>query len=278
MTFKDIWNNWIVRNLLIAFAIAAVLLISASVFLRSVTNHNEELEVPDFYGMSVKEARACADDLGIRVEVVDSIYVKRIAKGSVVRQEPKAGAKVKTGRRVQLAINAVNAKQIPMPNLVGYSLRSANAELSSRGLELGKLIYVSDMATNTVLRQLHRNREIAPGKMIDSESRVDLVLGLNPKENFTSVPVLYGTKFKNALEKIHDHSLNVGTVRFDREIRSYQDSVNAMVYRQTPDPLTDLDMGSSVSIYLTLDVNKVPNWEYLQEQARLAAEQEEYEE
>ena len=72
-----------------------------------------------------------------------------------------------------------------MPNLVGLSMRQALAELQSRGLVLGKLIYVQDMATNNVLRQLHGNREINPGKTIETDTVIDLVLGLNSETRHT---------------------------------------------------------------------------------------------
>lgn len=259
MSVKNILGNWIIKNLLIALVVVLVLAVGANFFLGYVTKHNQELMVPDLTGMTLADAAVQAANLGVRIDVVDSIYVKRVPKGSIVRQEPKPGSMVKKGRRLQLTINAVNAKKVPMPNLVGYSLRSANAELVSRGLELGRLVYVSDMATNNVIRQLYRNREINPGVMINSESRIDLVLGLNPDENYTTVPDLGGYKYKLAVEKIHDHSLNVGTVRFDKGIRTYQDSLNAVIYRQVPDPMTDMSIGESVSIYLTLDADKVPN-------------------
>lgn len=258
MSASGFLSNRFVKNILAAIVLVVVLVLGASLMLRVLTHHNQEIMVPDFTGMSLREASRAAASADIRIDVADSIYVKRVPKGSVVRQEPKPGQMVKTGRRIMLTINAVNAKQIPMPNLVGYSLRSANAELVSRGLELGKLIYVRDMATNNVLRQLYRNSEISAGRMIPSESRIDLVLGLNDEDNVTSVPNLYGTKYRFALEKIHDHSLNIGNVVFDKDIRTYQDSVRAVVYRQKPDPLTDSNMGRNVSIYLTLDETKVP--------------------
>ncbi|MCQ2186540.1 MAG: PASTA domain-containing protein [Bacteroidales bacterium] len=266
MTAKDFFGNWIVKNLLLALALVLGLCVAATIFLNVFTSHGHELEVPDFTGMSVTRAKAEAVRHNLRVEVVDSIYMKRAPKGSIVRQDPKPGSRVKEGRRVQLVINAMLAKKVSMPNLVGYSLRSANAELVSRGLELGKLIYVNDMATNNVLSQLYRNREIAAGVQINSESRIDLVLGLNPADNYTSAPLLYGTKFKLALEKIHDNSLNVGTVRFDKTVKTYQDSLNAVVFAQTPGPYAGSNMGGSVSISLTLDENKVPVYKASEEE------------
>ncbi len=251
MTTREFFSNWIVKNLLGAVVVIIALMVFIRIFLGIVTHHGEQSAVPDFSGMTVAEASAAARNVGMRTEVVDSIYVKRIHRGCVVRQEPKAGATVKEGRCIQLTINAVNPKNIPMPNLVGYSLRSAAAALSSQGLELGKLIYVDDIATNNVLRQLYRNYEIKPGRMIPSESRVDLVLGLNESECLTTVPDLTGMKYSRAVDAIHDNSLNVGVVVYAREIKSYADSVNAVVCRQNPEPGTSSIMkGRSVTIYL----------------------------
>ncbi len=251
-------KHYIVKNLVAAAVVVAALLLGAVFFLRVITLHGQEITVPDFSGMSVQKAMRTAGSAGVRVEVTDSIYVKRVPKGSVVRQEPKPGQMVKTGRCIMLTINAITPKQVPMPNLVGYSLRSANAELVSRGLTLGRLIYMKDMATNNVLSQVYRNCEIAAGTMIPSESRIDLVLGLNDSDNMTTVPDLLGMKYRFVAEKIHDNSLNIGNVVFDKGIRTYQDSLDAVVYRQSPDPMTNTNIGRNVSIRLTLDGSKVP--------------------
>lgn len=265
----------IVRNVLYAVCIVLVFAFASEIFMRVITHHNQELTVPDFAGMTLSQASRAAERAGVRLDVVDSIYVKRFPKGAVVRQEPKALQKVKKGRRIMLTINAVSPKKVPMPNLVGYSLRSAHAELVSRGLALGRLVYVADMATNNVLNQKFSGRDIAPGTMIATDSKVDLVLGLSPDDNFTRTPVLYGQKYRSAVESIHDHSLNVGRMAFDREIRTYQDSLNAVVYRQIPDPNTLNTMGMNVTVYLTLDEGKVPEYKMEVYNPELEEEEEE---
>jgi serine/threonine-protein kinase len=194
------------------------------------------------------------------IDVTDSVFVKRMKKGAVYRQNPVPGSRVKSGRRISLTINALNAKQITMPNLVGLSMRQAKAELLSRGLLLGKLIYVQDLATNNVLKQLHQNSEIEAGKMIDSESVIDLVLGLNDMDNRTYVPDVSGLKNLSAVEAVFDHSLNVKGLRFDDTVKDYDDSLNAMVYRQVPEPSDSVSvaMGEEVMLYLTTDASKIP--------------------
>lgn len=259
MKAKDFFWNRITKNLLGAVILVIALIIGANFLLKSVTMHNKELTVPDFTGMSITEAGQLAAKYGMRTEVTDSVYVKRMERGAVYRHNPKSGSKVKKGRRIQLTINAVNPKNITMPNLIGYSMRQANAELSSRGLILGKLIYVTDIATNNVLKQLHRNMEIEPGETIESESVIDLVVGLNPSDCRTYIPYLPGTKYMNAVDAVHENSLNIKKLVFDNTVKDYSDSLNAVVYRQSPDTsAVSYPMGSEMTLYLTTDLNKLP--------------------
>ena len=273
---KAILNNWIVRNLLIALAVVVALIVGAMIFLNVATQHNRELIVPDLANMTVEEAHAVATAAGMRIDVTDSAFVKRMKRGAVYRQNPAPGSKVKEGRRIALTINAVNPRQITMPDLIGYSTRQAKAELLSRGLVLGKLIYVQDMATNNVLRQLHNNLEIEPGAMVDSESVIDLVVGLNSRDNVTFVPYLAGLRNLSAVEAVHDHSLNLGRMRFDETVKDYEDSLNAVVYRQVPEASDSIsvNMGSSVDLYMTLDHSRVPVREVVVETKEVIEEEE----
>lgn len=263
---KYLWN-WITRNILLAIAIVLAVAFGANLLLKVITNHNEEITVPDLTGMTHYEAEKYLSDRGMRAEVTDSVYIRRMERGTVYSQNPAAGSHVKKGRRILLTINAVMPKKVTMPNLVGYSLRQAKAELLSRGLNPGTLIYVEDIATNNVLKQLYNNREIKPGTPVESESRIDLVLGLNDMDNMTYVPYVTGMKYLSAVSAVQDNSLNVHDLVFDYTVRDYSDSLDAVVYRQYPaadgDPLL---MGSPVTLYLTTDVNKVPEKQQSQDQ------------
>lgn len=252
-------NNWVVKNLLAAAVLVFAIVTIISVLLNVATHHNQVIAVPDMANLSVAEASHLAAQNDIRVEVSDSVYVRRMAKGAVFSQNPKAGTRVKKGRRVFLTINAVVPKKVTMPNLVGYSMRQASAELSSRGLTLGKLIYVDDIATNNVMKQLYKNREIEPGKSIESGAEVSLVVGLNRDDNMTIIPTTVGMKYIRATEAVHDNSLNIGRLSFDKSVKNYNDSLNAVVYKQSPDQAdVPVVMGTEVSLYLTVDPEKMP--------------------
>ena len=259
MSIRKFLFNRITANVFAGIVLIFALVLGTRVMLDKVTRHNHEITVPDLTNMSLDEAAKVVSANRMKLEVIDSVYVRRMGKGLIYRQNPKAGSKVKEGRRILLTINAVNAKKVMMPNLIGYSMRQAKAEILSKGLQIGRLEYVSDIATNNVLKQLHDGAEIAPGTMIESESRIDLVLGLNNDDCVTYAPVVTGMKFRNAVEAIHDNSLNVKDIVFDETVTDYSDSLNAVVYRQDPDyGETPLLMGMDISLYLTTDISKVP--------------------
>ena len=148
-----------------------------------------------------------------------------------------------------------------MPNLVSLSLRQAIADLQSRGLAVGKLIYVKDIATNNVIRQLSRNREIEPGTLVETETVIDLVVGLNPDtDNGTYVPDVVGRRYIKAVDAVRKQSLNIKSLKFDETVKTYDDSLSAVVYRQVPaieDSVT-VRMGDEVTLYFTLDQTRIP--------------------
>jgi len=257
---KCLTDNIYIKNILGIFIALLALVISSSIFLKVITHHGNKIEVPDFTNMTISEAKYNAGINNIRVLVIDSVCVRRMKKGAVYSQTPKPGSTVKKGRLIRLTINSITPKKIIMPNLVGVSMRQAHAELLSRGLNLGQLIYVNDIATNNVIRQLYNNKEIKPGMYINSGSNIDLVVGLNNFDNTTNVPDVIGMKYMRAVSAVHDYSLNVSRLVFDSSVRNYADSLDAVVYKQGPVASEiPVIMGSDVSLYLTVDAAKIPN-------------------
>ncbi len=257
---KGLKDNIYIKNILGIFIALLALIISSSIFLKVITHHGNKIEVPDFTNMTMSEAKYNAGINNIKVIVIDSVYVRRMKKGAVYSQTPKPGSTVKKGRLIRLTINSITPKKIIMPNLVGVSMRQAHAELLSRGLNLGQLIYVNDIATNNVIRQLYNKKEIKPGMYINSGSNIDLVVGLNNFDNTTNVPDVIGMKYMRAVSAVHDYSLNVSRLVFDSSVRNYADSLDAVVYKQGPVASEiPVIMGSDVSLYLTVDAAKIPN-------------------
>ncbi len=91
-----------------------------------------------------------------------------------------------------------------------------------------------------------------------SGSVIDLKVGVNATDNSTTVPRLSGMNYVSAVDALHDRFLNLGKVSYDSGIRTYADSMAAVVYKQTDPAGAGRSLGSSVGISLTLDKSKLP--------------------
>jgi len=255
---KKVLTHWITRNVLLAVLFFVMLGLVSNAFLGILTRHGETVIVPDFTNMTVQQASAAASEANVRIKVTDSIFVRRLEKGVVYRQTPKAGEAVKKKRHISLTINSIVPQTVFMPNLVGCSLIEAKAELTNKGLSVGRLQYVDDIATNVVLKQFASGRIITPGTKIISGSEIDLQLGRSQDNDKAVVPKVTGLRYTRALDVLTDNSLNRGRTIFDKDIRTYADSVSAVVWRQDPVSSESVTMGTGVTLYLTLDSSKVP--------------------
>ena len=257
-TSKTFKGSWIVRNLVLAVIIVIVLLIVLKVMLSVLGGHYRPVRtVPDFVNMTYDQAVALATDSLMVLVVDDSIYDLQMRRNGVFSQSPDPGTKVKQGRRIHVTVNSRAPYKVSMPSVVGLSMHQAKTLLVNSGLKLGRLIYVSDIATNNVMGQQIGGREVSPGVSLKCGTTVDLVVGRNSSDGSTYVPDLKGRSCGKAVDLINDECLNVGKVKYDRSVRGYADSLAAVVYSQTPEAGRLCPMGTTVSINLTVDESKI---------------------
>jgi beta-lactam-binding protein with PASTA domain len=224
-------------------------------WLKSSTLHGEYISVPDFKNIKISELDKFVTDKNIRYQIIDSIYDVKAEKGSVVKQEPEPGAEVKQNRIVFLYVTSILPPSITMPKLIDRSLRQATSMITSYGLKLGKTKYVPDQCANCVLDQLVKGKRIAPGDPIPKGTVVDLVIGKGLSDEEVGVPCLHGLTRKEAIEKLMENSLNLGSVVYDVP----KDSLTSRVYRQSPGcgKEASINMGSAIDIFLSSDKNKI---------------------
>lgn len=236
------------------FAALLILLMVIYFSLNLITRHNQEFTIPDFSGLTLEEAKLLNTKGSLKLEVKDSLFISHFPRGVIFKQNPTPGSKVKKGRRILFTINAYLPKKVNMPSLVGLSLRQAKAELDSKELQLGQLIYVTDIATNNTLAQLYRGREILAGSPIESGSYIDLKVGVAPGEGVTTIPSLAGFSFETAKDILVESSLNLGRVRYDASVTNRADSLAAFVIAQNPaySKESSYQLGSRVDITLSV--------------------------
>ena len=248
------------KNLLIASGIFIFIMFSALLWLRIYTHHSQAIIVPDFTGLFPEEVEIIAKSKRLRIEVADSSYSDDLPRGSVIKQNPVSGSKVKENRRIYLTMNAMNPEKVIMPTVTGVSLRQARAILENYGLSIGKISYKPDIAVNNVLEQRIADSIAIPGSLVIKGTAVNLVLGKGLSDETTVVPDLTGMDLRAAKEMLMSRYLNAGAVIYDSNVQTAGDSVMAFVWRQRPvfGNESRLNLGANVDLWLTRDSTKLP--------------------
>ena len=269
--FDRLRSNPILWNLTLIAVVLIALIVLSYIALAVGTRHGMRRRVPDFTGLTLKDAQYYASQKGLKIIVNDSLYVPAYPGGMVLEQLPKGGVDVKEGRKIYLTINSFAQKKLPMPYVAGRSLRQAKNMLEGSGFGIERLEYVEDMATNYVLGQYLGGVEITAESDIKIEKGTGVVLkvGVSPTQNSTTVPRLIGRKLFDAKSKLWEQGLNVGDVTYDEGITLLNQD-DARVCRQSVLQSSELTLGTKVSMHLTLDKEVIAR---ATEEAEAAVEQ-----
>jgi beta-lactam-binding protein with PASTA domain len=253
------WGNFYVRHLIVAASVVALALLLVSLWLMIYTRHGETFALPEFIGLSITDAQRLAHEKHLRIEVIDSVFIAGKQRGSVIEQNPKPKVRVKNNRTVFLTMNAMSAKKVKAPSVVGLSLRQAKATIELQGLEVGRLIFTYDMASGNVIGQLYGGRTLQAEQQLTFGSKIDLIIGKSRSSEHTALPQLKGFSLPLAKSSIIEASLNIGAVRYDESVKTLSDSLEARVYAQRPvaSEQNAIEVGSSVNIYLTVSAARL---------------------
>lgn len=216
-------------NLLLIILLTIFLLWLAIKLLNVYTRHGKVFEMPDFTGMTTEQIEK---DYGkdYHFILIDSVYSKTDAPGTIVQQDPLPKAKVKQGRNVYYIIVAKAPEKVNMPNLKNLSLRQALVLLESNGLIVEELKYVEHFARNAICEQLYNNEVIKPGTEIIKGSKITLHVGIGEGNKKMQLPMLYGTPAEDV-----KHTLNMAGLNLGNEVFEDQDSLKYMkVYKMEP--------------------------------------------
>jgi beta-lactam-binding protein with PASTA domain len=147
-------------------------------WLGSTTNHGEFVEVPDFAKLSVMEMRKSVEDAGLRYEVLDSAnYNPDYPRFSIIEQNPAAGTKVKTNRKIYFTVNPSGYKKVTVPKIIQVTKRNASSMLKAVGLDVQRVTYIDQLGKDMVYYIKFKGKDIKPGDKLPKTSKIELVCG-----------------------------------------------------------------------------------------------------
>jgi eukaryotic-like serine/threonine-protein kinase len=136
------------------------------------------IEVPDFVGKTIEQARSTASVAGLTIETTDApsdLY----PTGQVVDQEPNSGAKVSRSNPVVKLTVSRGSEAVEVPRVVNLTEGEASAQLSSSGFIAGTPKYKSDEtvpASYVISQEPPAGAKVAPGQ------EVTLTISTGPKQ------------------------------------------------------------------------------------------------
>ena len=100
----------------------------------------EEVTVPKVTGLEIKQAYEKIEEAGLKLQLYESRYDKKVKKNIVLSQDPEGEKSVRKGRTI-LVVVSLGPELIGVPKLTGGSPRSAKIALSNSKLKLGKVTF-----------------------------------------------------------------------------------------------------------------------------------------
>ncbi len=251
----------LIRQLAILIAVVVLFVVLIFVALRVYTRHGQNVSVPELRRLSLTEVKKICDERGLKFEISDSVYSSNAAPGTVIDQTPPATFKVKKERTIFLTIKAYSVEQVAMPRLIDLSIKSAQAQLATVGLGVGKISYKPDIARDAVIEQMFNGKPIPAGTRVAKGSLIDLVLGKGEDEGITKtvVPDLKSYSLYTAGLVAAQNSLNIGAKIGDGTVKTQADSLSAVIYKQSPAKGRMVLPGSEIDVWITTDQSKLNN-------------------
>lgn len=256
---KFIMSKIFLKNMLIAAGIVIILVILTMWFLKIYTDHGKAKPMPDFRGLQEQEVQELVKEFNLRYRIIDSVYINDVLPGCVVEQSPKPGFSVKDNRTALLTINAHSPEMVVIPELRDISFRQALVYIENSGFEIGEISYQPSEFDDLVLEALIDSVEVLSGDKFPRGSTINLVVGKQSGFEQTGIPRVLGLYLNDARNRIASSMLNTGVIIYDQGIINKEDSLNARVWRQRPDPdeLQMADPGTSVDLWVTVDPLKI---------------------
>lgn len=197
---------------LIAIGIIGIILalLIDQVIMPAYVRHGQVRFLPNVVGLPYPEAVNTLKKGGFRTEKTFVTHTQEYPPDQVFEMYPKAYSRVKKGRIIQLTVTA-EEKMVPIPDLIGKTLRAAEIEIQRAGLAIDTVMntYNDDFDPGVVTWQKPRGENL-----LRRGSSVSLMVSLGQAPLSFYVPSVVGMGLQTGRREILDAGLELGHVRY----------------------------------------------------------------
>jgi beta-lactam-binding protein with PASTA domain len=249
---RFLFSKTFLINAALAALFVGVVLGGTWFYLHAFTGHGKFVEVPDIRGLDLDEAITGLDKYNLEYLVVDSVWNESAVGGSVLEQNPSPGSQVKQDRKVYLTIFRYNPEAVKLDIEEGMNFKIALIKLQNKGIPADTTFEPNVLLHDMVVRVMQNGVLLTPEDMVKPGESVRLVIGRRGNER-VPVPDLIGLPLDSAEMKLFDSNLSLGQPFYNESVRTAEDSLNAVIYKQIPTPSLKerVRVGNNVDVYLT---------------------------
>ncbi|MBQ9931753.1 MAG: Stk1 family PASTA domain-containing Ser/Thr kinase [Firmicutes bacterium] len=231
----------------IIVALIAAILVVALVIVPILGNHSgkpEQLEAPPLTGMTVEEATAELEKLGLKLKVASYVVSDKYEEGEIVSQDPKEGIEVKEGFSISVNVSKGSGdRPQTMPELTGKTVDSALYMLAEYGYTKGEITEeFSDLPIGIVIDQ-----SIAAGEEAAAGTVVNLVVSKGKESVELKMPDLVGKSLSEATSALSEAGLALGDTAYEPHETYPKDRVTW----QSIEPGATVQEGTAIDLMLS---------------------------
>lgn len=203
---------------------------------------DDEIDVPNFKGMTLDEAREKAEESGLVIEEGDEVYSADQEEGLITSQTPSARAKVGEGTVITVNIS-LGKKDGVVPSVLGMDYKQAEEYLRSFGFELGIVKTVtSTQPIDTIVSQ-----SVKAGSTASEGTAIDVEVSDGKGKEMKTVPTLVGLSVDQAKSEIEKSGFSIGSVNYEESTEYAQNIVTNQQYQ----PGSELEEGTPINIVVS---------------------------
>ncbi|MGN1374977.1 MAG: PASTA domain-containing protein [Prevotella sp.] len=207
--FKKIFSFRLWMNLFAMIVVIVLLCFGLKMGIDVYTHHGEEITIPDIKHKNFADAEHILANVGLRITVSDTGYVKTLPPDCILEQTPMAGKNVKSGRVIYVVINSSATPMLTIPDVIdNCSYREAKAKLSAMGFKIGTIEYLPG-EKDWVYGLKSKGRNLQNGQKVSVDNIIVIQIGDGMRDMNESVefadPSTYYDEYGDSLSARSRH-------------------------------------------------------------------------
>ncbi len=258
-------GTWIVV-LLVFFFFIALIFVSIDWVMGALVHTRKEVSVPDITNKPVTTALNSLASVNLALKQAGIEYAEGIPPGSVLRQIPSAGTKVREGRIIRVWISQGD-EMVFVPSVVDLDLRAAQVAIRQAGLQVEKVEHAYSL---TAEKGVVIAQKPVADSMLTRGDKVSLTISDGqPPASVVLVPDFINKKLATATLWASQQNINLIVKEDEQSPFSY-----GMIASQTPKADAEIAPNSNLEIVVSRrpasDDEKMYHLHYELPQARKA--------